>query len=76
MNEQNHPSAVYPTSPTQYVAQQPPIVTAPVNHAPPRNAYQCAKTLDSLQIFPAVIDCPRCGIRETTIATPASGNTQ
>jgi len=92
MNQQNHPAPAYLTSPIKYAAQQPEgtgpyekhgfpaqqqqVVTASLNYAPPRNFYQCAKPLDSLQQYPAVIDCPRCGVREMTIATPESGSAQ
>ncbi|TVY51768.1 hypothetical protein LCER1_G004976 [Lachnellula cervina] len=52
--------------------QQPKGVHAP---AAPRNNYQIATPLGSLQQGPAPVDCPVCGVREMTRTEFVSGGT-
>lgn len=56
-----------------YPQQQPNIQ----QHTPaqPKNNYQMATPLASLQQSPAPVDCPACGVREMTNTSYASGGT-
>jgi hypothetical protein len=47
----------------------------PQQAAPPRNNYQMATPLASLQQGPALVDCPVCKVRETTRVEFVSGAT-
>ncbi len=42
---------------------------------PPKNNYQMATPLASLQQTPAPVDCPACGVREMTRTEYVSGRT-
>jgi hypothetical protein len=72
------PEGAVPNEKQPFPAQQQQqqfVPVVPVNNAPPRNFYQNATPIVALREFPAVVDCPRCGVREMTVVTPETGNT-
>lgn len=65
MSQQGYPQQGYPQDPSK----------GPAQAAPPRNNYQMATPLPSLQQGPAPVDCPVCGVREMTRTEFISGGT-